>query len=167
MQIGHQRNENEEAWRGDRPEGQLLLSAAAVCGRQMASNMLKRVSASQFPRHLRRRSAALDATKHLHGRIVQAEANATDQQDVHLAAGHEPRHNLLSLRPQSAPHQKLSRTKPCSSSCNGVMALPAPGSTSLLQIQDRTVLQDLPNMVLLGILYMMQGVPLGLTMGAM
>ena len=37
----------------------------------------------------------------------------------------------------------------------------------LLQVKDRTVLQDLPNMVLLGILYMMQGVPLGLTMGAM
>ena len=34
-------------------------------------------------------------------------------------------------------------------------------------LQDRTLLQDVPNMLVLVILYMMQGVPLGLTMGAM
>lgn len=34
-------------------------------------------------------------------------------------------------------------------------------------VQDRTLLQDVPNMLVLVILYMMQGVPLGLTMGAM
>lgn len=33
--------------------------------------------------------------------------------------------------------------------------------------QDRTLLQDTPNMLVLVLLYMMQGVPLGLTMGAM
>ena len=34
-------------------------------------------------------------------------------------------------------------------------------------MQDRTLLQDVPNMLVLVLLYMMQGVPLGLTMGAM
>lgn len=34
-------------------------------------------------------------------------------------------------------------------------------------LQDRTLLQDTPNMLVLVLLYMMQGVPLGLTMGAM
>lgn len=36
-----------------------------------------------------------------------------------------------------------------------------------LVLQDRTLLQDAPNMLVLVLLYMMQGVPLGLTMGAM
>lgn len=34
-------------------------------------------------------------------------------------------------------------------------------------MQDRTLWQDTPNMLVLVLLYMMQGVPLGLTMGAM
>lgn len=37
----------------------------------------------------------------------------------------------------------------------------------LVMLQDRTLLQDTPNMLVLVLLYMMQGVPLGLTMGAM
>lgn len=37
----------------------------------------------------------------------------------------------------------------------------------LLVMQDRTLWQDMPNMLVLVLLYMMQGVPLGLTMGAM
>jgi len=36
-----------------------------------------------------------------------------------------------------------------------------------IALQDRTLLQDTPNMLVLVLLYMMQGVPLGLTMGAM
>ena len=38
---------------------------------------------------------------------------------------------------------------------------------SVPAMQDRTLWQDTPNMLVLVLLYMMQGVPLGLTMGAM
>ena len=44
--------------------------------------------------------------------------------------------------------------------------VPLPITMSLV-MQDRTLWQDTPNMLVLVLLYMMQGVPLGLTMGAM
>ena len=67
---------------------------------------------------------------------------------------------------QSASCDALHDTRSLCGVKSSKQQVPLPITMSLV-MQDRTLWQDTPNMLVLVLLYMMQGVPLGLTMGAM